>query len=304
MTAITGTLNKILSWETYIKNRIKAKSGWYYLNAEVEAQAKEFTGGIYIYTDRRRYLENRFKNGETIRGEERLFEQGADQDEDMYIVGFISLDITKRGYDKKIHLVLEESFGCKVIKKETANVATEWVEYPENVDAVGTTLLAIQKEQKNPSAGRVELLLTLSQIKALDKALGQYEKGEVLLAELCPRFGKTVWAIALFDHTDEEVMVVGSYVLSALRSFRTDLTRFTQFEHIALADSLEKVIENRENGLRSLVTVSLFDKFSAWEKKYGWVAELPSKFIFVDEADFGAHTAAQVKKVNHLRGLD
>ena len=304
MAATTGTLDARVPWDIYTKDRVKAKSGWYYLNPEVEAQAKKFNGGLYIYTDRRRYEEDRKKLGETIRGEERLFEQGADQDEDMYIIGFIPLTIENRGYDKRIHAILEDHFNCKIVKKETANVATEWVEFPEGVDPVGVTLLAIQKEQQNPNAGRVELLLTLSQMKALDTALELYERGEVLLADLCPRFGKTVWSIALFDHSDAEVMVVGSYVLSSLNSFRNDLVRFTQFEHIALADSNQQVIENRANGLRSLVTVSLFDNFNAWEKKYKWVAKLPSKYVFIDEADFGAHTAAQVRKVNYLRGSE
>lgn len=291
-----------MNWEIYIENRVVAHSGWYYVSQSIADKVESFNGGgIYVYTDRYRWAENKYKIGLTRRGEERVYEQGdAFMSEDAYIVDFIPLDIPDSQYDKRVHSVLVDNFDCKIMKKESSGRGTEWIQFPEDTCPMGTITLAIQLEQKDPSAGRVELMFTLSQIKALDKALEQYEKGEVLLAELCPRFGKTVWAMALFDHTDKQVMVVSSYVHSVFNSFKTDYARFTQFEHIAIAESAEQVAQNTANGLRSLVVVPLTDSFARWEKKYGWINKLTSKFVFVDEADFGAHKPDQVKKVKYL----
>lgn len=291
-----------MNWEIYTENKVVAHSGWYYVSQDVADKVESFNGGgIYVYTDRYRWQENKFKIGLTRRGEQRVYEQGdAFMSEDAYIVDFIPLDIPDSQYDKRIHSVLADKFDCKIMKKESSGRETEWIQFPEDVCPNGSITLAIQIEQKDPSAGRVELMFTLSQIKALDKALEQYEKGEVLLAELCPRFGKTVWAMALFDHTDKQVMVVSSYVHSVFNSFKTDYARFTQFEHIAIAESAEQVAQNTANGLRSLIVVPLTDNFARWEKKYGWINKLTSKFVFVDEADFGAHMPSQVKKVKYL----
>jgi hypothetical protein len=291
-----------MNWEIYTESKIVAHSGWYYVSQDVADKVESFNGGgIYVYTDRYRWAENKYKIGLTRRGEERVYEQGdAFMSEDAYIVDFIPLDIPDSQYDKRIHSVLVDKFDCKIMKKESSGRETEWIQFPDDVCPTGTVTLAIQLEQNDTSAGRVELMLTLSQIKALNKALEQYEKGEVLLAELCPRFGKTVWAIALFDHTDKQVMVVSSYVHSVFNSFKTDYARFTQFEHIAIAESAEQVAQNTANGLRSLVVVPLSDNFDRWKEKYDWVNKLSSKFVFVDEADFGAHQPAQVKKVKYL----
>jgi len=291
-----------MNWEIYTENKVVAHSGWYYVSQDVADKVESFNGGgIYVYTDRYRWAENKYKIGLTRRGEERVYEQGdAFMSEDAYIVDFIPLDIPDSQYDKRVHSVLVDKFDCKVMKKESSGRETEWIQFPKDVCPTGTIILAIQIEEKDPGAGRVELMFTLSQIKALDKALEQYEKGEVLLAELCPRFGKTVWAIALFDHTDKQVMVVSSYVHSVFNSFKTDYARFTQFEHIVIAETAEQVAENTANGLRSLVLVPLTDNFDRWKEKYSWVNKLTSKFVFVDEADFGAHQPAQVKKVKYL----
>jgi hypothetical protein len=297
-------LKQEMAWDDYTKDRLDASSKWYYLNQAVKDRADEFAngGGIYIYTDRDRWERNEYKIGETVRGEERIFEQsGAGTSQAGYIIDFIPLAITSHeGYDKTIHKVLKNKFNCEIIKIKDENGDTEWIQFDKDVCPVGTTMLAIQLEKSDKSAGRVELMLTESQVKALDKALECYKTGKVLLAELCPRFGKTPWAMALFDHTDYWVMVVASYVHSVFNSFKTDYLRFTQFEHLAIATSAEEVEHNKDNGLRSLVLVPLTGKFDQWEKNYGWINSLDSKFVFVDEADFGAHRAGQVKKVKYL----
>ena len=300
-----------LQWEQYSESKTRAGSGWYYLYPGLEAEAQKFgeTGGIYIYTDRRRYLENRFKVGQTIRGEQRVFEQGADQDEDMVIVGFVPLDITGLGkYDEHIHTILEDTFECKIVSKDTARGNTEWIEFPtdddgEVLDPVSTVRQAIQLDQDDVSIGRETVKLSYSQAKSLEYTLKQMAEGsEVLLEELAPRFGKTIWALALFAHRPEQVMVVSSYVLSALSSYRNEVTKWNQFSDMLVCDTAEEIEWALEQGYKAVIPVSLHNDYDKWIKRYSWVTKIKAdnKFVFIDEADFGAHTERQIQKVEKL----
>lgn len=300
-----------LAWDEYSERKVRAGSGWFYLYPGLEAEAQVFgeSGGIYIYTDRRRFLENRFKVGQTIRGEQRVFEQGADQDEDMIIVGFVPMDITGLGkYDEHIHGVLEDTFDCKVVSKETARGNTEWIEFPTDedgvvADPVSTVRQAIQLDQADTSIGRKTVELSYSQAKSLEFTLTQMASGsEVLLEELAPRFGKTIWALALFAHRPEQVMVVSSYVLSALSSYRKEVTTWNQFSDMVVCDSQEELEWALEQGYKVVIPVSLHNDYDMWLNRYRWVTKIKAdnKFVFVDEADFGAHTERQIQKVEKL----
>ena len=295
-----------MAWETYIEDRVVAKSGWFYLNADVAREAKNFDGGLYLYTDRRRWFESKFKVGQTKRGEERLFEQGADQDEDMFIVGFIPFDLQTSSYDKIIHRILEDDFDCVVIQKESARVATEWVQFNDDQDPTSTVLKAVRKDLKNPSLGVENVQLTLSQAKAktwlLQKLLNRKFRVKTLMLELCPRFGKTIFALGAFSVLPQDVLVVASYILSANKSYDKELTKWAQFSNMRIANSIAEVEANRAAGLKSVVLVSLHGQnYNAWFNKNGWATTLSNKLVVIDEADFGAHTTNIVKRVHALQ---
>ena len=304
------------SWQDFITNKVLAKSGWYYLNNDVKNSAKPFgvTGGIYIYTDRRRWLERKYKIGLTRRGEERTFEQGADQDEDMYVLAFIPLDISGLGkYDTTIHNILVEKFKCKVMQKESAKSPTEWVLFPEDASPVATTMQAIQIEQKNVKAGRIDLDLRVPTIEMLIQWYQDFMDRATLLKnidlyELCARFGKTIFILCVFAISNKSLLVFGAYYQSAFASLTDEVTLFHQFSNMRLVDGrlhyAEKLAKKYiKEGYKVVVLAGLHNR-NNWNEHYKWIHQWDKedKICAFDEVDFGVGTDKVSTKVKYLIG--
>jgi hypothetical protein len=168
--------------------------------------------------------------------------------------------------------------------------------------------------------------LRLQQATVLDKALaGLFElsqsgRGDAnIVANLCPRFGKTVWALMLFNGLHAafgtNMMVVPVYWLSVMTSFADEVEKYDDFDDITVvrlgdADAEKEAAEAISAGRRVLALVSLCgvvgeeEEDSVWIKKHQWLANAPkqSMFVFADEADFGTHTVSQQKKLEFLFG--
>lgn len=302
------------NWQDFITNKVLAKSGWYYLNDDVKNSAEAFgiTGGIYIYTDRRRWLERKYKIGLTRRGEERTFEQGADQDEDMYVLAFIPLDIAGLGkYDTTIHNVLVETFKCKVMQKESAKSPTEWVLFPEGISPIATTMQAIQIERKNVKAGRINLDLRVPTIEMLIQWYQDFLDRATLLKnidlyELCARFGKTIFILCVFALSNKSLLVFGAYYQSAFASLVDEVTLFHQFSNMRLIDGrqdgAEKLVKKYiKEGYKVVVLAGLHNR-NNWTEHYKWVNQWNNKdkICAFDEVDFGVSTDKVSTKVKYL----
>ena len=119
-----------------------------------------------------------------------------------------------------------------------------------------------------------------------------------ILAELCARFGKTIWAGALARETDAPLTVVASYVLTSFASFAKDLTSFEQFREFAVIDSAdadyEQQIETALNEKRQVVVFLSMVGSSKRQDRIDYLFGLSQpRLVFIDEADFGAHTQKQ-----------
>ena len=62
-------------------------------------------------------------------------------------------------------------------------------------------------------------------------------KAFTVLAELCPRYGKTIWAATVAEQLGYKVTVVASYVLTSFYSFIKEFDWYEQFRHFVLVDS-------------------------------------------------------------------
>ena len=119
-----------------------------------------------------------------------------------------------------------------------------------------------------------------------------------MLAELCARFGKTIWAGALAVETEAPVTIVASYVLTSFASFAKDLTSFEQFRGIEVVDSSDADYETQietaiDNGKPVVVFLSMVGS-SKRQDRIDYLFGLDqTRLVFIDEADFGAHTAKQ-----------
>lgn len=178
-------------------------------------------------------------------------------------------------------------------------------------------IVAVNKELGRFSGDLPAAGLSTLQHQALTDVLNAFANGKkCVLAELCARFGKTIWAGAVIRETHAPITVVASYVLTSFASFRKDLTSFKQFcnfEHVEASDPnwIEKIKKHRETGKQVVVYLSMCagknqhhannkDNFSQLQRDqriktlYSSVFNEPILLV-VDEADYGVHTQKQAE---------
>jgi hypothetical protein len=136
------------------------------------------------------------------------------------------------------------------------------------------------------------------QYKIAEEILNQFKTKKVILADLCARFGKTIWSSAVGVELGVDIVIVSSYVLTSFASFIKDVTSFEQFiqyEHIDLGDDdyidqYEKAIQNNK---KVFVYLSLCNG-SKRQERVNWLAtQKKTKLLIIDEADFGAYKKGQ-----------
>lgn len=250
------------------------------------------------------------KVGDSTRDVEvRIKEQGgsAEYESKISVGAWNNLKQIKRDFD--VHRVLTEQ-GLHHVEGS----GTEWFKIPANSieEAFDYLDSVVQKFEGKKVRNRV-VLRDLQQ-KALDEALDIIKSGEsdaTIIANLCPRFGKTIWALMLFNRVSEQygnrVMLLPAYWLSVHSSFLNELDRFDDFLDIVLidptADDAETQAANAlDNGQRIVVPVSLHGDLEEWQEKNSWIAQINNDdiFMFADEGDFGTHAENQIKKLDFL----
>ena len=97
------------------------------------------------------------------------------------------------------------------------------------------------KKQNQPL---VEAGLSQNQYSAAENVLSAIAEGKrTIVAELCARFGKTIWSGVLVKETDAPLTIVASYVLTSFASFKKDLSAFEQFRDFVLVDAADEAAE-------------------------------------------------------------
>ena len=121
----------------------------------------------------------------------------------------------------------------------------------------------------------------------------------IVSADLCARFGKTLFALDLFGQTGFNVMICSAHWLSAHSSFKSTIEKFDisqDIEYITVkAGCVEEAVNlykvARTAGRRVFLALSLHadgEKLESFQPLLDVIKE--EVFIFQDEADFGAHT--------------
>lgn len=123
---------------------------------------------------------------------------------------------------------------------------------------------------------------------------------KVILAELCARFGKTIWAGALAVELHSELTIVASYVLTSFASFAKDLTKFQQFRNMEIIDSencdyQQQVTDALAAGRQVVVFLSMCNG-SKRQDRIDFLFNIKKpRLVFIDEADYGAHRNNQTE---------
>jgi len=123
---------------------------------------------------------------------------------------------------------------------------------------------------------------------------------QVIMAELCARFGKSIWSAAVAVEQESELIIIASYVKTVFASFATDLTSFLQFANYVHVDTGDKDYKQQINDAlaqnkKVFAYLSLANSTKRQERIDFLFANDKEKLLIVDEADFGAHKFKQAK---------
>lgn len=163
----------------------------------------------------------------------------------------------------------------------------------------------IKHGQTLPSAG-----LAQWQATAAENVLNAVATGkQTIVAELCARFGKTIWSGVLVRETNLPLTIVASYVLTSFASFRKDLSSFEQFRDLELIDAgapgwEDQVEQSIDSGKQTVVFLSMCGGGRRQDKidfLFGLDVE---RLVIVDEADFGVHQIKQSQPLIEARDQD
>lgn len=295
-----------LTWDQRFQDALpSSKKGVFYANKQIEDLIGLNPIGFYQYTKESEYNKNSYKCGQSgVNVLDRIADQrGPSEREPFLIVGFVPSDLAlKSSEDQRILNELHEQEKCTWCHRLDPNDTTkEWAIYQnDNPEEIWIEYL-------NNDIKKRDVKLTIWQQEALDKFISLLDDGkQKIMAELAARFGKTLLYLALFGQLEEQVMVVGSYYLTALSSFKKECYLYEQFSNfVALSlysDSFQSDFSyNLAQGKKIVVVVSLCgDKTgnSLRNDNARFLSEFSNKITVIDEADYGAHTKNCVPFVN------
>lgn len=156
--------------------------------------------------------------------------------------------------------------------------------------------LIAQQDQPLPMAS-----LSTLQAEIAQQVLDAFDADkQVILAELCARFGKTIWSGAVARELEYDLVVVTSYVKTVFASFAKDLTSFEQWADYAHVDTQHadwqaQVSAAFDAGKRVIAYVSMAPGGKR-DARIQHLMQLPyTTLLILDEADFGSHTPAQAE---------
>jgi hypothetical protein len=120
----------------------------------------------------------------------------------------------------------------------------------------------------------------------------------IILAELCARFGKTIFSGAVSIELEIPVTIITSYVKTVFTSFEVDMTSFEQFKdivHINTEDTnYQEQIEKALNENKKIFVYLSLVQGSKRQDRVDYLFNLNiNRFLIIDEADFGAHKQGQ-----------
>lgn len=141
--------------------------------------------------------------------------------------------------------------------------------------------------------------LAMWQASAAENAINAiYNHNRFILADLCARFGKTIWIGTIIREMNIPLTVVASYVLTSFSSFRNDLSGYEQFRNMELVNTDEPDWKDQVNAaLKKNKQVVVFVSLCNGTKRQSKIDFLFDKnvrrLVVVDEADYGAHKSGQ-----------
>jgi len=145
-----------------------------------------------------------------------------------------------------------------------------------------------------------EAALSTPQYVVAEEVIEAIKEGNnIILAELCARFGKTIWSGALAHELNKDLIIVASYVKTVFTSFANDWTSFQQFagyEHVdCLRADYQDAIDSALKANKPVVAYLSMAESRHRQERIDYLFGWDNSMLIVDEADFGVHTAKQAQ---------
>lgn len=300
------------TWSQLISDAVEShKNGVYYLNESLKNLAEENSCGFYQYTNQSEYEKDSYKCGQTeIGAADRISQQRtASTTEKFLIVGWIPSPLAlNKSEDQKILRELHNKEKCvlrTVLDEELT--AKEWAVFPNNnpEEVIRDYLSKLEN-----GLIKKDLKMTIWQIEALDCLITFLNEGkQKIIAELAARFGKTLTYLALLNYVDKQVMIIGSYYLTALTSFKKEVALYKDFSNFEILDLDDVNFQQSfgtylKQGKKIVIIASLCGDKERNEtlrnQNAEFVSKLSNKITVIDEADYGAHTDNCAPFVNKI----
>ena len=142
--------------------------------------------------------------------------------------------------------------------------------------------------------------LSQNQYWAAENVLEAIEDDKnTIVAELCARFGKTIWSGSLIREIEIPLTIVASYVLTSFTSFKKDLSSFEQFRDLILVDAADEdwavqVVNGLEAGLQVVVMLSMCNGERRQDRINFLFGQDCRKMLIIDEADLACIVEGKV----------
>ncbi len=157
--------------------------------------------------------------------------------------------------------------------------------------------------QALPQAG-----LSTMQYSMCTQTLDAFQAGKhVVLAELCARFGKTIYSGAVARELDVPLVIVASYVKTVFASFAKDLTSFEQWAHYQHVDTQSEGWQDLVSGAlkkkKPVVCYLSMCSGGQREARIKWLCQKRvDRLLIVDEADYGSYRPGQAELLKKYIG--
>lgn len=152
-----------------------------------------------------------------------------------------------------------------------------------------------------------EVKLSSAQSSVLDKMKNAVSKNKrTILAELCPRFGKTILTGAMIKESNTKLNIIVSYIQTSFASFERDLTghdQFREFIHVdtGFDDYKAKIDEALESTGQVIVYLSMCNSSLRQDRIDYLFSKECTRLMFIDEADYGVHRSGQADPLIEAR---
>lgn len=189
---------------------------------------------------------------------------------------------------------------------------------PLNDEKVKQDVIAAINAITKSHAGLKKYCPTPTQARALDLVMNQLEQliesGDTAMikavADLCARFGKTLWVLELFRRLNERygysTLLLPAFWLSAHSSFEKEIKEFSDFNHFVYINTAThgweiRLSEAQAAGQITVVSLSLCGEASDERlERFKPIRDLQNVYMFCDEADVGAHTERSAKILDYV----